>query len=259
MATQVPSARKGLLLFLASCLLHFQGALAQGVSLGWDTSLNAVFYGGQNSGGSCGYGDTLRSIYSIRTVALSLVIYGDGAICGGCVVVQCINSRFCRPNKYVLATVTNSCSSTNASNPCYTGKRLVSLTPQAWDLLINSRSAGIVPVQIRRAPCLRQGGVQIFVQQWANRYFLAILIRNVGGPGDIRLVEYFTPRGFWIPMRRNYGAVWSLGGRDFGFRAVTIRITGGISPLTLVVRNALPNRWVPGTNYISKVNFPPRF
>ena len=39
---------------------------------------------------------------------------------------------------------------------------------------------------------------------------MMILIHNVAGAGDVRAVKIKSPYTGWIPMYRNWGAVWTV-------------------------------------------------
>jgi hypothetical protein len=69
--------------------------------------------------------------------------------------------------------------------------------------------AGIVPVQYRRVPCVKSGGVRFELR--GNPYFLMILVYNVANAGDVSRVSIKGSNTNWAPMTHNWGQFWDTG------------------------------------------------
>ncbi|KAF8007628.1 hypothetical protein BT93_K1585 [Corymbia citriodora subsp. variegata] len=137
---------------------------------GWDSSAHATFYGDIHGNGTmmgaCGYGNLFQQGYGLKTTALSTVLFDDGATCGACYEIMCINSPWCLPDRPVIrVTATNFCP------PNYTKTSEVWCNPpqKHFDLSmpmfleIARYRAGIVPVAFRGVKCgPRQGGMRAF-------------------------------------------------------------------------------------------------
>ncbi|KEH17551.1 expansin-A25 protein [Medicago truncatula] len=111
--------------------------------------------------------------------------------------------------------------------------------------------AGIVPVQYRRVPCRKSGGVKF--QLSGNPYFLIVLIYNVADAGDILRVLVKGSKTDWAPMTHNWGQNWHTGlklvGQDLSFW-VTTSDRKAVKFLSIV-----PSYWQFGQTYQGSINF----
>ncbi|RDY07023.1 Expansin-A22, partial [Mucuna pruriens] len=66
--------------------------------------------------------------------------------------------------------------------------------------------AGIIPVQYRRVPCIKTGGVKF--EMGGNPYWLQVLLYNVGNVGDVSQVSIKGSNTAWLSMSRVWGQNW---------------------------------------------------
>ncbi|RLN23499.1 expansin-A9-like [Panicum miliaceum] len=244
-----------LLLLMSLCAARLDGAVAQQY---W-TPANATFYGGSDAsgtmGGSCGYGNLYSAGYGTQTTALSTALYGDGASCGACFLVTCDASRtqYCKPGSpSVTVTATNFCPP-NYGDPsgwCNSPRRHFDTSQPAWET-IGVYQAGVVPVNYRRVPCQRSGGVRFGIS--GHDYFELVLVSNVGGAGAVAAAWIKGSSTDWLPMSRNWGANWQSGayvsGQSLSFKVQT---DDGRS---VVAYDVAPANWQFGCTYQASVNF----
>ncbi|CAM0148594.1 unnamed protein product [Urochloa decumbens] len=222
---------------------------------------HATFYGGRDgsgtTAGACGYKDTRAEGYGVQTVAVSTVLFGDGAACGGCYELCCVDSPGCKkaPPPLVV-TATNLCppnyqQSGDNGGWCNPPREHFDLSMPAF-LQIAEEKAGIVPVSYRRVACVKQGGVRYTIT--GNRYFNMVTVTNVGGAGDLAAVSVKgSKRVKWTELKRNWGQVWQTG-EDLTGESLTFRL------MTSDHRKAtswhvLPTNWQFGVTYQATKNF----
>jgi len=111
--------------------------------------------------------------------------------------------------------------------------------------------AGIIPVQYRRVPCVKSGGVRFELR--GNPYFLMVLVYNVANAGDVLRVSIKGSNTGWIPLIHNWGQVWNTGvnlvGHDLSFWVTTS------DRKTLRFTSVAPFNWQFGQTFESSVNF----
>ncbi|CAK9141129.1 unnamed protein product [Ilex paraguariensis] len=220
-------------------------------SSGWDHA-HATFYGDMSGRdtmqGACGYGDLIRQGYGLETTALSSTLFNDGASCGACFEIKCIDSKWCKAGvESIQVTATNFCP------PNYTKTVDIWCNPpqKHFDLSmpmfvrIAEYQAGIVPVVYQRVMCHRRGGIK-FELKGKSSWFL-VLVYNVGGVGQVVDVKVKGSRTNWLQMSRNWGQNWqtleNLQGQSLSFQVKTS--DGGVAQSNDVV----PSNWQIGQTY----------
>lgn len=90
----------------------------------------------------------------------------------------------------------------------------------------------------------------------SNPYYLAVLVEDESGDGDLSAVDlrqHGGSGGGWAPMQRSWGAVWKYNGGPLQ-GPMSIRLTSG-SGRKLVAADVIPAGWQPGRTYRSVVNY----
>ncbi|GFP85558.1 expansin-a4 [Phtheirospermum japonicum] len=155
-------------------------------------------------------------MYGVNTTALSSVLFNDGKTCGACYEIKCgQGNQGCKPGAF---------------------------------LQIAEYKAGIVPVQYRRVPCKKQGGIRFTIS--GNPYFNLVSITNVGGAGDVAKLEVKGGSLPWTTLGRNWGQKWETNAKLIG-EELSFRITTS-DGRKIVSRNAVPKYWQFGQTFEGK-------
>ncbi|MED6216281.1 hypothetical protein PIB30_006221 [Stylosanthes scabra] len=191
---------------------------------------HATFYEGGSGtfGGACGYEDVVKDGYGMDTAALSTVMFKGGETCGGCYEIRCVASQGqggggCNQGgqSSIFVTATNLCPPDSNGGWCNPPREHFDLAKPAF-LKIAQYKAGIVPVQYRRVPCKRQGGVRYTIT--GNPYFNLVKVWNVGGAGDVVGVQVKGDDKLkWTEMKRNWGQKWETNAMLVG-ESLTFRV-----------------------------------
>uniref|UniRef100_J3MAL4 Expansin n=1 Tax=Oryza brachyantha TaxID=4533 RepID=J3MAL4_ORYBR len=227
---------------------------------------SATFYGassgiGDDFGGACGYtSNDILSLFSTNTAALSTPLFVTGNGCGQCYELRCVKSPWCNPGSpSVVLTGTNLCPP-NWDLPndnggwCTPPRHHFDMAPPSF-LKLAQRVAGIVPVQYRRVPCQRTGGVRFCLH--GNHYWLLLYVMNVGGAGDVSSLSVKRSGGSaWIQAAHNWGITYQVFAALDNSVGLSVKLTTYSSPQqTIVVDDAIPPWWTTGLCYQGSNNF----
>ncbi|EES14420.1 hypothetical protein BDA96_07G018800 [Sorghum bicolor] len=250
---------------VAAALLLLLPALSSAGDDDWQQwqAAHATFYGDESGAdtmqGACGYGDLLQQGYGLETTALSVALFNEGWSCGGCYEIRCQGSTFCpRGGAPVTVTATNLCPA-NYSKPnenwCNPPLRHFDLSKPMFLRLVTDFHVGIIPVEYRRVACAnKRGGVRFEMK--GNRWWVAVLVFNVAGAGDVKAVAAKGSRdgGQWVDLSRSWGQVWTNGdGRSVG-EGLSFRVVAG-DGRAVVLDDAVPPGWAFGQSFEGRGQF----
>ncbi|KAJ8451465.1 hypothetical protein Cgig2_017856 [Carnegiea gigantea] len=215
----------------------------------------ATFYGDDKGHGTeestCGY-DVAKQGYGVQTTALSATLFENGAICGACFEIKCVNSPWCiEEGPSIGVTATSSCPKTTTSTPngvaqfCNPPTKHFYL-PQPMFLKFAHIYSGVIPVQYRRYSCFRQGGVKF--QLGGNETWISVLVFNVQSGGALAKIMVKGSSATWVPMTRDWGANWKASGNWIG-QSLSFQMTDTYNK-TLELENVVPPNWQFATNYL---------
>ncbi|KDP29197.1 hypothetical protein JCGZ_16586 [Jatropha curcas] len=219
------------------------------------TKARATFYEGSTNsfGGACNYKDVVAEGYGLNTAALSDALFKNGQTCGACYEIQCKDEpKWCKPGSIII-TATDRC----PPNPSLSNDNGGWCNPpcEHFDIAkpvfnnLADYTAGVIPVQYRRVPCQKKGGIRFTIN--GNPWFYQVTVWNVGGAGDvIGLQVKGSDKVKWTQMERDWGTTWKtsciLQGESLTFR---VRTSDGRSSTAWHVA---PKNWQFGQTFEGK-------
>ncbi|MCH83195.1 expansin-A23-like [Trifolium medium] len=220
---------------------------------------HATFYGDMHGDetmqGAYSYGDLFQQGYGLETTALSTALFHGGYTCGACFEIKCVNDpQWCKKDvRSITVTTTNFCPP-NYSKPdgnwCNPPQKHFDLSMKMFTT-IAIYEAGIIPVQYRRVPCVKSGGVRFELRR--NLYFLMVLVYNVANAGYVFRVSIKESNTNWAPMTHNWGQFWDIGinlvGEGLSFWVTTS------DGKALKFDSIVPFNWQFGQTYEGSINF----
>lgn len=224
---------------------------------GW-RSATATFTNATNASliteGACGYGDLRKSSNGEYSAGLSSILFNRGSTCGACFEVRCIDHvLWCLTGSpSVVVTAADFCAPNYGLSSDYGGwcnfpREHFEMSEAAFAEIAKTK-ADIVPVQYRRVPCDRDGGMKFKLTGNAN--FYQVLITNVNSDGEVVAVKIKGSRTGWIPMARNWGQNWessvNLKGQPLSFEVTTS------NGRTVASYNVAPGNWQFGQTFEGK-------
>ncbi|KAJ6865076.1 expansin-A4-like [Populus alba x Populus x berolinensis] len=163
----------------------------------------------------------------MNTAALSSVLFKNGQACGACFEIKCAdNPEWCKLGQpSLIVTATDHCPP-NPSLPndnggwCNVPREHFDVAKPVFSQLAEYK-AGIIPIQYRRVPCQKQGGIRFTIL--GNPWFYQVIVWNVGGAGDVVRVQVKGDDKLkWTQMERDWGTTWKtsaiLLGESLSFR-----------------------------------------
>ncbi|KAJ0028662.1 hypothetical protein Pint_35753 [Pistacia integerrima] len=205
-------------------------------------------------GGACGYEDIGKEGYGIGTVALSTPLFNNGQICGACYEIKCIeNPKYCHPEHSLFVTATNLCPpnyylASDNGGWCNPPREHFDIAYPAFNE-IAEYNAGIVPIDYRRVPCQKQGGIRFTIT--GNPYFNLVSVWNVGGAGDVvRMLVKGNKKLKWTVMTRNWGQKWQTNAMMVG-ESLTFRVKAS-DGRTSTSWHVVPSNWQYGQTFEGK-------
>ncbi|GMH09859.1 hypothetical protein Nepgr_011700 [Nepenthes gracilis] len=214
---------------------------------------HTTFYGSPDGSGTmqgaCGYGDLQEGGYGLETTSLSSSLWNNGAACGACFEIRCHGSpRWCKPGApSIVVTATNSGAQDVFSDQTPDNFDL----PQPAFLQIAEYEGGIVPVQYRRVPCKREGGITFTISSKSNPWFMLVLVSNVGGAGDVQSLSVKGSESqAWREMRRNWGQYWEINDNLVG-QSLSFRVRAS-DRRTTTSWHVAPSNWQFGQTFQGK-------
>ncbi|KAK8626698.1 hypothetical protein V6N13_134331 [Hibiscus sabdariffa] len=227
--------------------------------------------------GACGYKHLALGLGSGRPAAGGSSLYRQGSGCGACFHIRCKNPKLCTSTgTKVILTDLNPHSQADF---VLSSKSFMALAYPSMvrDILKH----GIVDVEYKRVPCeYKNQNIAVRVEESSKHpNYLAIKLLYQGGQTEVfginvSQVSPFFPNSKpvslpirfpgrnkpirssfqvgnqrWIPMRRNYGAVWDTSNAPTGALDFRFAVTHGLDGKWIWAKSVLPANWKPGQVY----------
>ncbi|XP_047965647.1 expansin-B6-like [Salvia hispanica] len=210
--------------------------------------------GAGSDGGACGFGpDVNHAPYYGYISAGNNNLFKSGAGCGTCYEVKCIDNPACS-KKAIKVTITDECAG------CHDAAMHFDLSGRAFGALANPgqennlRNAGKISLQYRRVKCNYKSNIKFKIDPGSNPYYLAFVVENLNGYGEISRIDLQPSNSDWVPMQRSWGVTWKSDLRNAQKGPFSVRITGPGNNESITAYNAIANDWQTGKFYFSESN-----
>ncbi|RRT56833.1 hypothetical protein B296_00036424 [Ensete ventricosum] len=196
----------------------------------WDTA-DATFYGDMS--GNATMGDT--------------VLFNDGEMCGACFELKCVaGPDRCKEGSSTILTATSFCPPAPVSL-CNPPQKHFDLSMRMYMNIAKANNSGSIPVQFRRVPCVREGGIGFEFR--GNPFWISVLVYNVAGSGDVQKLSVRGSNTTWVPMTRSWGQRWQLSFRpEMVGQSLSFQVTTGDGKMVESV-DVAPADWQFGQRY----------
>ncbi|CAL5090130.1 unnamed protein product [Urochloa decumbens] len=230
---------------------------------GWLSGGGATYYGAPNGdggeGGACGYQTAVgKRPFSSMIAAGSTPLYKDGEGCGACYEVKCTSNAACSGQPVTIVITDRSPGDLYPGEVAHFDMSGTAMGAMARPGMADKlRAGGVLRVQYRRVQCKYPGvNIAFKVDQGANPFYFDVLVEFEDDDGDLSAVDLMEAgSGAWTPMAHSWGAMWRLNNGKRLSAPFGLRLTSD-SGRVLVVSNAIPAGWKPGSTYRSLVNYP---
>ncbi|XP_042035343.1 expansin-B6-like [Salvia splendens] len=212
--------------------------------------------GAGSDGGACGFVRDIESHpYHGFVSAGNNKLYKSGAGCGTCYEVKCRYNKACS-QRAIKVTITDECPGSCNDDGIHfdlSGKAFGALAYSGQE--DNLRNAGKIMVKYRRVKCNYKSNIKFRIDSGSNPFYLAFVVGNLNGYGDVAHVELKPSNSDWVPMQRSWGVTWKADLKDSQKGPFSIRINGSINTASIIAYNVIPYNWKAGQYYYSSVNF----
>ncbi|RZS04993.1 hypothetical protein BHM03_00035416, partial [Ensete ventricosum] len=199
------------------------------------------------AGGTCGYDNLFEHGYGLANGALSTVLFNDGEMCGACFELKCVaGPDRCKEGSSTILTATSFCPPAPVSL-CNPPQKHFDLSMRMYMNIAKANNSGSIPVQFRRVPCVREGGIGFEFR--GNPFWISVLVYNVAGSGDVQKLSVRGSNTTWVPMTRSWGQRWQLSFKpEMVGQSLSFQVTTGDGKMVESV-DVAPADWQFGQRY----------
>ncbi|ESQ53079.1 hypothetical protein EUTSA_v10025976mg [Eutrema salsugineum] len=204
------------------------------------------------SSGACAYGSLATGFFAGHIAAAVPSIFKDGAGCGACFQVRCVDPALCT-TKGTTVMVTDLNIKSNHTDLVLSSRAFRALAKPVLGADRNLLRRGIVDIQYQRVPCdygnKKMMNVRVEETSKSPNY-LAIKLLYQGGQTEVVAIDIAqVGSSRWTYMTRSHGAVWATDKVPTGALQFRFMVTGGYDGKMLWSPSVLPANWEPGKTY----------
>eukprot|EP01084_Bolivina_argentea_P103819 185939_1 len=161
------------------------------------SSGKSTYYGGNPSGGACGYADVATSTFPFGYYAAAGGdIFDNGYGCGKCYEITCIGPYLANPSCFCDATTpTVIIQVRDQCPPCSSAEMHFDLDPTAMARIVGdglSGTCGIIETTVRRVECEYNTNIKIRSKSGTSIYWYGFHIDNVAAYGAIDSISLYS-------------------------------------------------------------------